>query len=706
MNEKDPHSSFERATSTRSPEDRGALQAGSECVDDARPGSEMMLRLLAPRKRSGSADLDVDAEREKPAASGGAHTYLDEDPAEVAAALLIGRALAGIPGVFERIRDGSPVLILDCPNETWIEPAADALMRCFGSRPGDTRNEQSGERPGAVSGAIIVKAKSRQAGIAITERDGQAARAFRLCRPLIGVAAPGRTQLPAELSRACDERIALGPLRPLDLTLVTTRIVGSAPATIIPGEIAAHVEPVDLRIAVHPARGADGSIERLRKIVERGISKPQNNSAPRLSELRGYGAAGEWGIAAAADLASYEKNMILWSDCDPGALLTGPPGTGKTLFAAALAREAGTAFLAGSLAQWQAEGEAHLGTTLKAMRGFFRRAHEMAPCVALVDELDSFGDRRSLADHNRHYSIQVVNGFLECLDGDGSRAGVLLIGTTNDAGRIDPAILRSGRFDRVIAIELPSLDDLAGILRHHLGADLPDADLTEIARRGLGGTGADCAAWVRRARGRARRAGRTVLEADLLLEIASAIGESCAEEQKRAAFHEAGHAIAARALGLKHGDLVLSSPAYGGDGYMRCGLPRIMTSRTLRDVLVMLLAGRAAEILEFGLPSNGAEADLSVATSLARAMHRRWGLMDRLAVGETLDGSEPGARIERILRKAARAALELLSVRRDRLDRVARALLARRSLTEAELERLLGGNGEGAARNEKPCSGS
>lgn len=706
MSEHDPHSSSERAASTRTPEIGGARQSRSACVDDARPGPEMMLRLLSQRRGSGSADLDVHAEHRESVVSDGNDTCLDEDPAEVAAAVLIGRALAGTPEVFERIRDGSPVLVLDCPSEAWIDPTADALMRCFGSCPRETKPNQSGKRAGTAPSAVVVKARSRQQGMASTERDGQAARAFRRCRPLIGVAAPGRAQLPAELSRACDERIAIGSLQPLDLTLVTTRIVGSAPSTTVPAEIAAHVDPVDLRIALHPARGADGSIERLRRIVERGIRKPSHNPAPRLSELRGYGAASEWGIATALDLLSYKKNQILWSECDPGALLTGPPGTGKTMFAAALAREAGTAFLAGSLAQWQAEGEAHMGTTLKAMRGFFQAAREMAPCVALVDELDSFGDRRSLADHNRHYSIQIINGFLECLDGDGGRAGVMLIGTTNDAGRIDPAILRSGRFDRVIAIELPSLDDLAGILRHHLGTDLPNADLPEIARRGMGGTGADCAAWVRRARGRARRAGRTVSEADLLLEIASPIGEICAEEQRRAAFHEAGHAIAARALGLKHGDLVLSSPAHDGDGYMRYSLPRIMTRRILRDVLVMLLAGRAAEILEFGLPSNGAEADLSIATGLARAMHLRWGLMDRLAVCDTLHGSDSGSRIERVLCKAARDALGLLSVRRDRLDRVARALLARQSLTKAELERLLGDDGEGAARDDKPCSGS
>lgn len=362
------------------------------------------------------------------------------------------------------------------------------------------------------------------------------------------------------------------------------------------------------------------------------------------------------------------------------------------MFAAALAREADVPFLAGSLTQWQAEGEAHLGTTLKAMRGFFRTAKEVAPCVALVDELDSFGDRRRLGDHNHHYAVQVVNGLLECLDGDDGREGVLLIGATNHPEWIDTAIVRAGRFDRVIAIEPPSLADLASILRQHLGADLPEVDPSKIARLGLGGTGADCAAWVRRARGRARRFGRALDEADLIREVAGSNRKVDSEELRRAAVHESGHAVVAQTLDLALGDLVLSSPGHSGDGYMRSRIPCIGTRRTLDDVLAMLMAGRSAEILVFGSPTAGAESDLARATALARDMLFKWGLGSRLAV---YDPSETGpmftARIERSLRSASEVAFRILTRRRGDLEHLTAALLVRKSLTGAEVETLLSG---------------
>lgn len=263
---------------------------------------------------------------------------------------------------------------------------------------------------------------------------------------------------------------------------------------------------------------------------------------------------------------------------------------------------------------------------------------------------------------------------------------MLLVGATNNPRWIDPAILRSGRFDRQIAIEAPSLEGLASILRHHLRSDIPDADLLNIARRGLGGTGADCAAWVRRARGRARRDGRAVADTDLLREIAGPIDETCIEEERRAAVHEAGHAVAAYALRLVVGDLVLRSPGHSGDGFMRIPTPRVLTRRTLEDMLVVFMAGRAAEILTFGDPSAGAGSDLALATKLAGDMHVGWGLGRQLSVHATgRSGASSVSRIERELRSASKAAFKILSARREDLQGLTALLLAKRSLTATEV---------------------
>lgn len=654
---------------------------------DHRPASpDTILRLLVSRRGSGDSACNLDPDRDE---LWDRSPDPDDDPAEIGAAVLLDRAFARKPEVYERILSASPVLIIDCPSEIWIEPIADVLKQIFG--PGSAAAElvEAGFR-GVGSGAIIVEAQSMKKQRDVVPCDRAVRRALRCCQPLIAVSAPGRDQLPAELERSWEDRISLGHLEPSDLALITLRIVGHSPSGSLAPSIAMQVDPMDLRIAMHPARGADGSMDRLRGIVERRVAKQTANGAPRLSDLHGYGGAAEWGIAAAADLAAFGRGELSWSECEPGALLSGPPGVGKTIFASALAKQAGASFLASSLAQWQAEGDAHLGTTLKAMRGFFRKAREIAPCVALVDELDSFGDRRRISDRNHDYGVQVINGFLECLDGDGGRAGVLIVGATNDAARIDPAILRSGRFDRVIAIARPTLDELPFILRHHLGSDLASSDLRNIARRALGGTGADCAAWVRRARGRARRAGRAVGEDDLLREIEEVVGTAGEEDERRTAIHECGHAVAARTLGLSFGDLVLLSPGHAGNGYASLSMPTVATRDVLRNVLIVLMAGRAAEILVFGSPSAGAASDLCQATTLAHNIHVLWGLGRRLSAhgGRSLDSMVDHS-VEQALQSASRSALSLLKMRRRRLEHLAEILRTRRSLAAIEVEELL-----------------
>lgn len=656
---------------------------------DVRTAVKALLLRLRPRTRGGGRGHESDTEwvGDGHVARGKAR-HLEEDPAEIAAAVLIGRALATRPGGLEQIENGSAALILNCASAAWVRPTAEALKRIFGSRSSAVEESDGGSRKTAPGAVVVPAGWERNAGRR-SDENLDVGRALREHRALIGVAAPGQTGFPEELQRASDAEIALGVLEPQDLALITEHVVGAAPSTVVSADIANRVDPMDLRIAVHPARGPDATVKRLEQIVERRIRRPLQTTGPRLADLCGYGSAAEWGLAAANDLQAYARGDLSWSECDPGVLLIGPPGTGKTLFASALARQAHVDFLAGSLAQWQSVGEAHLGTTLKAMREFFRQARESSPCVALIDEIDSFGNRNGPPDHNRHYTVQLVNGFLECLDGDGGRAGVLLVGATNDAGRIDPAILRAGRFDRLIALEPPALDGLIGILRHHLGSDLADVDLGRVARRGLGGTGADCAAWVRRARGEARRAGRPIALEDLARSVAEAVPAACDEEEWRTAVHESGHAIVARSHGLIVDEMVMRSPRHGGAGYTRVRPQFDRTLATSRRMLAMLLAGRSAEILILGTPSAGAETDLAAATSLAFDMHFRWGLGLRLAVASRSVERSTGRLVELELRVAARKADAILETRREDLERVAARLLEKRSLLAGELDDLL-----------------
>ncbi|WP_349508016.1 AAA family ATPase [Ensifer sesbaniae] len=162
-------------------------------------------------------------------------------------------------------------------------------------------------------------------------------------------------------------------------------------------------------------------------------SRDKRQDLPLLQDMYGYGGAKEWGLELAQDLIDWQRGRIDWSEVDTGIVLSGPPGVGKTQFAAALARQCSVPIIAASLARWQARG--HLGDLLKAMRSDFDKAKESAPCILFCDELDSFGDRNSFSADNKDYSTQVVNGFLEHLDGLDGREGVVVIGATNNVIR-------------------------------------------------------------------------------------------------------------------------------------------------------------------------------------------------------------------------------------------------------------------------------
>ncbi|WP_064815621.1 MULTISPECIES: AAA family ATPase [unclassified Rhizobium] len=242
--------------------------------------------------------------------------------------------------------------------------------------------------------------------------------------------------------------------------------------------------------AFRPGRTADETLARLKEAHRRYASL---DDPPRVEELHGYGAAAEWALDLAADLDAWRRGNIPWAELDSGLLLSGPPGVGKSMFAKAAAKSCGVAFVASSLAQWQSRG--HLGDLLGAMRATFAEAASKSPCILLLDEFDSVGDRTTFRKEEKQYCTEVIAGLLECLDGVMRREGIVVIGACDHPDTIDDALLRPGRLGTHIRIGLPDADARRGILGWHLRGVIDDAQVAAIAAECEGFSGGILNTW-------------------------------------------------------------------------------------------------------------------------------------------------------------------------------------------------------------------
>jgi len=612
------------------------------------------------------------------------------------AAVAFGHAADALGGSDAFPRTGPAILVIAVPSASWVGPVAKVARACL-PRPGFGEIRRPGGRYGADGPVLVIEGDGSAATRVPGRSDEDLAEALHLARIVVGISQDPSRLLPANLMRAADLSIRVGPLDAAGIGTVVEAVTGAAPIARLPDKRAAQCDLDDLALAIHAAHGADPSLSRLAAILARKADAA--GFGPRLEDLHGLGPARDWGLGLVDDLRAWMDGgpgAPRWSNLESSILLSGPPGVGKTIFAAALARSAGLPFLAGSLAQWQSARDGHLGHTLGAMRTFFERARR-SPCVVLIDEIDSFGDRTKFPESHRDYSVQVVNALLEHLDGSVSREGVVVVGATNDLERIDPAIRRSGRMDRHIRIGIPDAQDIARILRHHLGDDLPDADLEPLAARLPGMSGADAAALVRRARGIARRAGRSLVVGDLDAATDEARPSLPDHARGRVAVHEAGHVLAAAAAGHA-GPMAASIDADGGTAWIPLAeRPGLANEEQLDGCLTIMLAGRAAEEVMLGDVTAGCSEDLAAATRLAILMETRLGFSRTtplLAFG--VDGAPDLARlpwatgaVHRRLSNAYEAALDLMRVHRVALERLSEALGEKGHLGDAEIRGLL-----------------
>ena len=460
-----------------------------------------------------------------------------------------------------------------------------------------------------------------------------------------------------------------------------------APASILPLEFDFAVsrgrtpaERLDLLVRVRGGRIAEA--------LDAAAVPTSGRKGPRLDELRGFGAAGDWGLQLVADLTAYRAGEIGWEDVDAGALLVGPPGTGKTLFAQALANSAGVTFIATSYAQWQSSRGGHLGDVTKAIRAVFERAAKDLPAIVFIDEIDTVQGRGSQQDHDAWFTA-IVTCLLECLDGIGRREGVVVIAACNDDRNLDAALIRSGRLDRRFWMDLPDEASLAAIFRHHLGDGIDQAVIDRVAMQ-MAGTisGADVVRIARDARRRARLA-RRPLDGDDLIAVAIPPDTRSPTMIRRIAIHEAGHAVVRMAMGKVPAALSLIA-GDGGAGHVRYAIGDDGFEGLAVDLhrhVVALLAGRAAEEVVLGAASAGAGgsdgSDLAQATRLLARMEGSLGLGSSLVHGAEIDGRIVHGRLARLYAET----LVLVSRHRPAIEALAALAIERRVLGRSALEK-------------------
>ena len=428
------------------------------------------------------------------------------------------------------------------------------------------------------------------------------------------------------------------------------------------------------------------------------------------------------------ELVEYLKDPIRFQlvggKIPKGCLLVGEPGTGKTLMAKAVACEAGVPFFSISGSDFV---EMFVGVGASRVRDMFDQARKHMPCLIFIDEIDAVGRSRFSGWGGGHDEReQTLNAMLVEMDGLESRAGVIVLAATNRPDVLDPALLRPGRFDRQVVMDLPDINGRRKILDVHIKnvRVTADIDLDVIARTTPGFSGADLANLCNEA---ALLAARRNLEAVSQSELEEARDKVSygserrsrkitERERKLTAWHEAGHALVAlhneNCTPIHKVTIIPRGKAYLGATFT---MPKedvyTKSKRELEAAMAMAMGGRAAEELAFGDITTGASADIQHLTDIARHMVCIYGMSDKIGptkVGDfsihphlRIDGPTPDQlapetareidlEVRRLIETALAAARECLSTHRDELDKLAEALLERETLDVSEINTLLG----------------
>lgn len=510
-------------------------------------------------------------------------------------------------------------LVVEAPSPDWVAPVYKLITELGGwnyhvSKSQLTRNSKS--QDDATKDQVV--------------------RALGVGGRIFGVSQAPKQMLPDAMVNAADMTVKL-PLPSSKVIAATIKAVTGRVARGIPPDLGAGLTFDEIAACIRQKSTPKECVDRLERAAKtKRRVEVMGVEVPEIKDLHGYGEAKTWALNLIDDMQAWRRGEIELADIDRNVVLASPPGLGKTSFVRSLARSTGLPLIATSVGAWFANSPGFLDSVIKQIDEVFASARAVGPAILFLDEIDGIPNRATISPRNSDWWLPVIGHMLTLLDGatSASTSNLIVIGATNHPEKLDAALTRPGRLNRFIHIERPDEKALEGIFRQHLGADLAETDLGEVAKLAVGFSGSQVVEWVKAARRSARTAKRPMILADVIDAVAPP-DQRPHELLLRVAIHEAGHAVVAHAA--KVGDVrAISIVAQGANG----GITRIDHDRwaTTRDGLeryvLHMLGGRAAEEVilgDVGAGSGGAEtSDLSTATRTLGLIHMGIGMGDTL----------------------------------------------------------------------------
>ena len=621
--------------------------------------------------------------------SDGSDPFADDVVASVGVATTLATVLiqdALSPRDAERIgqRNGL-AMVVAVPGPDWVTPVAHALYGLgiwseFLKRSGASR---SADKPENGNDTV--------------------SRALAQGQNVCGVSQSPERYLPAALVAVADIRLDLPSPSNRAIAAVVRLVTGKRPAR-MPPAIAAGLG-FDTIVACIRNGTRPGECVRRLKAASRALNRadPGLAEVPTLDAAVGYGAdAMAWGRGIVAAVAEFKAGTRSWESIESrNAVFFGDAGTGKTTLARIVAKSTGLPLTVTSVSSWFGAGNGYLNDVIRRIDDVFATA-AATHGILLLDEIDAIPNRDTVDNRHRDFWVTITSHILTLIDGAASSPAsrLIIIGTTNFADRLDPALTRPGRLDRVVRIERPDIGDVAAILRQHLGRDLEGEDLMPLAAIGAGASGAEVAGWARQARMAARADKRAMRLADLIGQVAPPETRSPAE-LLRIARHEVSHALATLVLDV--GEIVLTTVVakgkFSGRTISRLRDGTNSGAEEIDNLIVVALAGRAADLhwgkLTTG-SAGGSASDLAVATGLACSKVASLGLGGSLIYrGDQAEAvallREPAFRaaVEADLQRLFEVATALVLRHAGTIERIARRLVERRILGGDEIRDLI-----------------